>query len=59
MVTANQGSNRCQYFSLWLDPTGVQTTDLPHLEQMLYPLTDRGGSRSTDKQTKTKTNGKK
>jgi len=29
-VNANQGSNMCQFLSLWLDSTGSRTPDLPH-----------------------------
>jgi len=43
MVNANQGSSRCQFFSLWLDPTGDSTPNLPHSERALFPLGHRGG----------------
>jgi len=29
-MNANQGSKRCQFFSLWLDPTGDSNTDIPY-----------------------------
>jgi len=31
MVNANQRSSRCQFFSLWLDPTGDSNSALSHL----------------------------
>jgi len=34
-VNANQGSNMCQFLSLWLDSTGSRTPDLPHSERTL------------------------
>ena len=30
MLCALRRSNKCQFYSLWFDPTGVRTHDLPH-----------------------------
>jgi len=32
------------FFRIRFDPTGVLSTDLPHLERTFYPLGNRGGS---------------
>jgi len=38
MVIANQESSRCQFFSLWLDPTGCSNPRPSTLGANAYPL---------------------
>ena len=34
--------NKYQFYSLWLDPTGARTHDLPHSRRARWPLRHRG-----------------